>query len=81
MTAISGVEFLIWLLIAASTIAVLTKYLRIPYTADSQCSQDLVLPGITLERGIMAGLPMTGPKRKIAASNGLTATRTIECRC
>jgi len=32
MTAISGVEFLIWLLIAASTIAVLTKYLRIPYT-------------------------------------------------
>lgn len=32
MTAISGVEFLIWLLIAASTIAVLAKYLRIPYT-------------------------------------------------
>lgn len=32
MTAISGVEFLIWLLIAASAIAVLTKYLRIPYT-------------------------------------------------
>jgi hypothetical protein len=32
MTAISGVEFLTWLLIAASTIAVLTKYLRIPYT-------------------------------------------------
>jgi len=31
MTAISGVEFLIWLLIAASTIAVLAN-LRIPYT-------------------------------------------------
>jgi hypothetical protein len=32
MTTISGVEFLIWLLIAASTISVLTKYLHIPYT-------------------------------------------------
>ena len=32
MTAISGVEFLIGLLIAASAIALLTKYLRIPYT-------------------------------------------------
>ena len=42
MTAISGVEFLIWLLIAASTIAVLTKYLRIPYTVA------LVLGGLLL---------------------------------
>ena len=30
MTAISGVEFLIWLLIAASTIAVLAKYCGFP---------------------------------------------------
>jgi len=29
MTAISGVEFLIWLLIAASIIAISAKYLRI----------------------------------------------------
>jgi Na+:H+ antiporter len=42
MTAISGVEFLIWLLIAASTIAVLTKYLHIPYTVA------LVLGGLLL---------------------------------
>ena len=42
MTAISGVEFLTWLLIAASTIAVLTKYLRIPYTVA------LVLGGLLL---------------------------------
>jgi CPA1 family monovalent cation:H+ antiporter len=42
MTAISGVEFLIWLLIAVSTIAVLTKYLCIPYTVA------LVLGGLLL---------------------------------
>ena len=42
MKAISGVEFLLWLLIAASTIAVLTKYLRIPYTVA------LVLGGLFL---------------------------------
>jgi hypothetical protein len=42
MTAISSVEFLIWLLIAASTIAVLAKYLRIPYTVA------LVLGGLLL---------------------------------
>jgi len=42
MTAISGVEFLTWLLIAASTIAALTKYLRIPYTVA------LVLGGLLL---------------------------------
>ena len=42
MTAISGVEFLTWLLIAASIIAVLTKYLRIPYTVA------LVLGGLLL---------------------------------
>ena len=44
MTATSGVEFLIWLLIAASTIAVLAKYLRIPYTVA------LVLGGLLLSR-------------------------------
>jgi len=38
MTAISGVEFLIWLLIAASTIAVLAKYLRISYTVAEDYS-------------------------------------------
>ena len=42
MTAISGVEFRIGLLIAASAIALLTKYLRIPYTVA------LVLGGLLL---------------------------------
>lgn len=42
MTAISGVEFLIWLLIAASVIAMLANYLRIPYTVS------LVLGGLLL---------------------------------
>ena len=44
MTATSGVKFLIWLLIAASTIAVLAKYLRIPYTVA------LVLGGLLLSQ-------------------------------
>jgi len=52
MTAISGVEFLIWLLIAASTIAVLTKYLRIPYTVA------LVLGGLLLS---LLHLPFLSP--------------------
>ena len=52
MTAISGVEFLIWLLIAASTIAVLTKYLRIPYTVA------LVLGGLLLS---LLRLPFLSP--------------------
>jgi hypothetical protein len=52
MTAISGVEFLIWLLIAASTIAVLTKYLRIPYTVA------LVLGGLLLS---LLRLPLLSP--------------------
>ena len=42
MTPTSGVEFLIWLLIAASILAVLAKYLRIPYTVA------LVLGGVLL---------------------------------
>lgn len=52
MTAISGVEFLIWLLIAASTIAVLSKYLRIPYTVA------LVLGGLLLS---LLRLPFLSP--------------------
>jgi CPA1 family monovalent cation:H+ antiporter len=52
MTAISGVEFLIWLLIAASTIAVLAKYLRIPYTVA------LVLGGLLLS---LLHLPFLSP--------------------
>jgi CPA1 family monovalent cation:H+ antiporter len=52
MTAISGVEFLIWLLIAASAIAVLAKYLRIPYTVA------LVLGGLLL--GLLR-LPFLSP--------------------
>lgn len=42
MTASSAVEFLIWLLIAASAIAVLAKRLRIPYTVA------LVIGGLLL---------------------------------
>jgi monovalent cation:H+ antiporter, CPA1 family len=52
MTAISSVEFLIWLLIAASTIAVLAKYLRIPYTVA------LVLGGLLLS---LLRLPFLSP--------------------
>ena len=52
MTAISGVEFLIWLLIAASAIAVLAKYLRIPYTVA------LVLGGLFLS---LLRLPFLSP--------------------
>ncbi len=52
MTAISGVEFLIWLLIAASSIALLTKYLRIPYTVA------LVLGGLLLS---LLRLPFLSP--------------------
>ncbi len=52
MTAISGVEFLIWLLIAASAIALLAKYLRIPYTVA------LVLGGLLLS---LMRLPFLSP--------------------
>jgi monovalent cation:H+ antiporter, CPA1 family len=52
MTAISGVEFLIWLLIAASAIAVVAKYLRIPYTVS------LVLGGLLLS---LLRLPFLSP--------------------
>ena len=52
MTAISGVEFLIWLLIAASAIALLAKYLRIPYTVA------FVLGGLLLS---LLRLPFLSP--------------------
>jgi CPA1 family monovalent cation:H+ antiporter len=63
MTAISGVEFLIWLLIAASTIAVLTKYLRIPYTVA------LVLGGLVLS---LLRLPFLSPLQVTQRPNWLT---------
>ena len=63
MTAISGVEFLIWLLIAASTIAVLTKYLRIPYTVA------LVLAGLLLS---LVHLPLLSPLEPSQRPNWLT---------
>jgi len=37
MTPGTAVEFLIWLLIAASIIAVLAERLRIPYTVSGDC--------------------------------------------
>lgn len=52
MTAIPDVEFLIWLLIAASAIAVVAKYLRIPYTVS------LVLGGLLLS---LLRLPFLSP--------------------
>ncbi len=63
MTAISGVEFLIWLLIAASTIAVLTKYLRIPYTVA------LVFGGLLLS---LLHLPFLSPLQPNQRPNWLT---------
>jgi CPA1 family monovalent cation:H+ antiporter len=63
MTAISGVEFLIWLLIAASIIAVLTKYLRIPYTVA------LVLGGLLLS---LLHLSLLSPLQPTQRPNWLT---------
>jgi CPA1 family monovalent cation:H+ antiporter len=37
MTPSSAVEFLVWLLIAAAVIAMLAKFLRIPYTVSLVC--------------------------------------------
>ena len=48
MTATSAVEFLIWLLIAASAIAILAKRLRVPYTVA------LVAGGLILGRPAFA---------------------------
>lgn len=63
MTAISGVGFLIWLLIAASIIAVLAKYLRIPYTVA------LVLGGLLLT---LIHLPFLSPLQPDQRPNWLT---------
>lgn len=52
MTASSAVEFLIWLLLAASVIAVLAKRLRVPYTVS------LVLGGLLLG---LVRLPLLSP--------------------
>ena len=63
MKAISGVEFLIWLLIAASAIALLTKYLRIPYTVA------LVLGGLLLS---VLRLPFLSPLQSDQRPHWLT---------
>jgi Na+:H+ antiporter len=63
MTAISGVEFLIWLLIAAAIIAVLAKYLGIPYTVA------LVLGGLLLS---LLHLPFLSPLQPNQRPNWLT---------
>ncbi len=63
MTAIPGIEFLIWLLIAASIIAVLTKYLRIPYTVA------LVLGGLLLS---VVHVPFLSPLQPNQRPNWLT---------
>jgi monovalent cation:H+ antiporter, CPA1 family len=63
MTTTSGVEFLIWLLIAASSIAILTKYLRIPYTVA------LVLGGLLLS---LLRLPFLSPLQPTMRPNWLT---------
>src|SRR5437899_1683814 len=52
MTSTSGIEFLVWLLIAAAIIAMLAKRLRIPYTVS------LVLGGLLL--GVIQ-LPILSP--------------------
>ncbi len=52
MTPTSGIEFLVWLLIAAAIIALLAKRLRIPYTVS------LVLGGLLL--GVIH-IPMLSP--------------------
>jgi len=52
MTPTSGIEFLVWLLIAAAMIAILAKRLRIPYTVS------LVLGGLLL--GLIR-LPILSP--------------------
>src|ERR1700732_4609707 len=52
MTPTSGIEFLVWLLIAAAIIAMLAKRLRIPYTVS------LVLGGLLL--GVIH-LPILSP--------------------
>src|ERR1700757_5316066 len=54
MTPTSGIEFLVWLLIAAAIIAILAKRLRIPYTVS------LVLGGLLLG---LIHIPILSPLR------------------
>jgi len=58
MTASSAVEFLIWLLIAASAIAVLAKRLRIPYTVA------LVIGGLLLSWLRLSNLSPLAPGQR-----------------
>src|SRR5258708_20911485 len=58
ITATSAVEFLIWLLIAASAIAILAKRLRAPYTVA------LVAGGLMLSPLLLPRLsPLDPPQR------------------
>ena len=61
MTPNTAVEFLIWLLIAASVIAILAERLRIPYTVS------LVLGGLLL--GALR-LPSSPCSRPVIAPTG-----------
>src|ERR1700676_2086123 len=63
MTPTSGIEFLVWLLIAAAFIAMLAKRLRIPYTVS------LVLGGLLL--GLIQ-LPILSPLQPGHRPNWLT---------
>jgi CPA1 family monovalent cation:H+ antiporter len=63
MTASSGVEFLIWLLIAASIIAMLAKRLRVPYSVS------LVLGGLLLGA---VRLPILSPLQLGSPAHWLT---------
>jgi len=63
MTTTTAVQFLIWLLIAASAIAVLAKRVRIPYTVA------LVLGGLLLS---LIRLPLLSPLQPSQRPNWLT---------
>lgn len=63
MTAISAVEFLIWLMLAAAIIAVLAKQLRVPYTVA------LVLGGLIVS---VLHLPLLSPLQPGQRPNWLT---------
>ena len=67
MTPISGIEFLVWLLIAAAIIAMLAARLRIPYTV---C---LVMGGLLL--GVIR-IPILSPLQ----SGHRQARGSVECR-
>jgi CPA1 family monovalent cation:H+ antiporter len=63
MTASSTLEYLVWLLVAASIIAVLVKHLRIPYTVA------LVIAGLLLS---LLRLPILSPLQLGQRPNWLT---------